>query len=144
MAARRIASNSGLSSVEIMVLFAVIGIAIISMAPIIYRHFEGYFFFENARSLDRQFDPYDSSYESAETVSKSFTKRLSDRPMPAANLFASSGESPTRLGGLKMEFSTLSRGPVHREGLSVKETTTVSSGGSKEKYDYTDTLQSVY
>jgi hypothetical protein len=138
-------SSRGMSSVEVMILFAVTSIAVMLMAPFAYRHFQGYFFFDTARSIDRQFDPYDTTYDSSFGDSKSTTKRMSDAPMPSAPFYAGAGGSKTTLGGLEMQFiNDYSGAPVHRESVVTKQMTTVSSGTGQDKYEYQDNMQPVY
>ena len=140
----RLHSCKGMSSVEVMILFAVTCLAVMLMAPFVYRHFQGYFFFDAARSMDRQFDPYDAAYDSSASTSQSVTDRQNMGPMPNLSYYSGSGATPFDFGGMEFQFDHIPRGAVLRESTITKKMTTTSSGTGDDKYDYQDRMQPVY
>jgi hypothetical protein len=138
----KLRSARGISSVDASILFVVVSVSMVFMMPFIFRHHQGYLFFQNTRSFDRQFDPQDSSREDLVTTNQNAMQRTSYAGMPSAGLFA---PYPVfQIGDMYMAQENLPTGPVPRESVVTKQQTNSGLSTSDQNYLYQDNIQSVF
>lgn len=135
-------NDTGQSAVEAALVIAIASVVILFMSPHFFRHVKGHVLNDAALSMDRQFDPYDESRETSRSQSRSFTRRTSTEATPRANL-AAAPWAGTYVGGMRMGFTDMTRGPIPGESADSRAVSS-SSGSMDDSYDYRDVHQPMF